>query len=202
MKYISAIIFVLMMYSYFSTKVALALKEDKDRLEYNQETLYSEAQTYKAADSLSAIKTRALQLELSEAKRLHAEELNRLKESKANISTLKQLITAQTKTISHLKLKLEDSIRVDTVLLLIDTIPCFKYQSSWTDIQGCLIKDSIDLQIKNKESLILAKSLRKKKFLFFKLPVWLFGYKQEELDIISENPNTTITEVKYIELVK
>ena len=202
MKHISIILFVLILYSYFSTKVALSLKEDNNRLENNQEILYSEAQTYKISDSLHAIKAQALQLELAEVKELHAKEVQRLKASKAETSTLKQLVTTQTKTISQLKLKLKDSLRIDTVLLRIDTVPCFKYKSPWVDIQGCIFADSIDLQIKNKENLILAKSLRKKKFLFFKLPVWLFGYKQEELDVISENPNTIITNVKYIELVK
>lgn len=202
MKQVSIILFMLIMYSYFSTKIALSLKEDNNRLTSNQEILFSEAQNYKVSDSLNAIKIQALQLELSDVKTYYAKETELLKKAQVEVSTLQRLTTMQTKSLNQIKLKLRDSIRIDTVLLRIDTVPCFTYSSKWLDAQGCIFKDSVDLQIKNKESLILAASLRKKKFLFFKLPVWLFGYKQKDIDVISENPNTIITNVKYIDLVK
>lgn len=202
MKHISIILFVLIMYSYFSTKVALSLKEDNNRLANNQEVLLSGAQNYKVSDSLNAIKIQALQLELSEVKTHYAKETELLKKAQVEVSTLQSLAITQAKNLSQIKLKLNDSVKVDTVLLHVDTVPCFEYSSKWLDVQGCIFEDSIDLQIQNRESLILAASLRKKKFLFFKLPVWLFGYKQEDIDVISENPNTIITSVEYIDLVK
>lgn len=202
MKNVAIILFISILYGYISTKVALNLKEDNNRLMSNQEVLFSKAQGYKVSDSLNAIKIQALQLELSDVKAHYTKETELLKKAQVEVSTLQQLTLAQTKSLNQIKLKLRDSIRVDTVMLRLDTIPCFTYSSKWLDARGCVFKDSIDLQIKNRESLILATSLRKKKFLFFKLPVWLFGYKQEDIDIISENPNTIITGIKYIELVK
>lgn len=202
MRNVAIILFMLILYSYFSTKVALSLKEDNNRLANNQEVLLSEAQSYKISDSLNAIKVQALRLELSDVKAYYAKEAELLKKAQVEISTLQSLAITQTKNLSQLKLKLNDSVKVDTVLLPVDTVPCFAYSSKWLDVQGCIFEDSIDLQIQNRESLILAASLRKKKFLFFKLPVWLFGYKQEDIDVISENPNTIITNVKYIDLVK
>lgn len=202
MKNVAIILFISILYGYISTKVALNLKEDNNRLMSNQEVLFSKAQSYKVSDSLNAIKIQALQLELSDVKAHYTKETELLKKAQVEVSTLQQLALAQTKSLNQIKLKLRDSIRVDTVMLRLDTIPCFTYSSKWLDAQGCIFRDSIDLQIKNRESLILATSLRKKKFLFFKLPVWLFGYKQEDIDIISENPNTIITGIKYIKLVK
>lgn len=200
MRNVAIILFISILYGYLSTKVALNLKEDNGRLMNNQEVLFSEAQNYKVSDSLNAIKIQSLQLELSDVKKHYAEKMELLKKAQVEISTLQQLTLAQTKSLNQIKLRLRDSVRIDT--LVIDTVPCFSYFSKWFDIQGCVLDDSIDLQVQNRESLILATSLRKKKFLFFKLPVWLFGYKQEDVDIISENPNTVITEFKRIDLVK
>ena len=58
------------------------------------------------------------------------------------------------------------------------------------------------MQIRNIESLKTIESKKKKKFLFFKLPIWLFGYKSKQLDIVSLNPNTTIEYIEYISVTK
>ena len=64
MRNVAIILFISILYGYLSTKVALSLKEDNDRLTNNQEVLFSEAQNYKVSDSLNAIKIQSLQLEL------------------------------------------------------------------------------------------------------------------------------------------
>ena len=59
-------------------------------------------------------------------------------------------------------------------------------------------KDTINLNIINYDELLITESLQKKKFLFFRLPISIFGYKRKVLNVISKNPNTKITSAEYI----
>lgn len=145
---------------------------------------------YKVADSLNAIQVKELQLSLAEYKKYRADDMALIKKLKADKA--QTVVKTETKTEYKIKTEIRDSI------VYKDTLKAFQYHNKWTDIIGLLNKDSVDLQIKNREELMLVESLQRKKFLFFKLPVWLFGYKHKSLDVVSKNPNTTIVSTEYV----
>lgn len=178
------------------------LTEENNRLSNNQETLLTENEHYKIRDSLKVSKTNQLELKLSELKKYKSEYTQLVKDLNIKNSQLEQIISVNAETITNLKAMLRDSIRLDTVSNIIDTLKCFEYKSKYTDVSGCINKDIIDMQIRNRESLKAIESKKKKKFLFFKLPIWLFGYKSKQLDIVSLNPNTTIEYIEYISVTK
>lgn len=178
------------------------LTEENNRLSNNQETLLTENEHYKIRDSLNVSKTNQLELKLSELKKYKSEYTQLVKDLNIKNSQLEQIISVNAETITNLKAMLRDSIRLDTVSNIIDTLKCFEYKSKYTDVSGCINKDIIDMQIRNRESLKAIESKKKKKFLFFKLPIWLFGYKSKRLDIVSLNPNTTIEYIEYISVTK
>lgn len=178
------------------------LTEENNRLSNNQETLLTENEHYKIRDSLNVSKTNQLGLKLSELKKYKSEYTQLVKDLNIKNSQLEQIISVNAETITNLKAMLRDSIRLDTVSNIIDTLKCFEYKSKYTDVSGCINKDIIDMQIRNRESLKAIESKKKKKFLFFKLPIWLFGYKSKQLDIVSLNPNTTIEYIEYISVTK
>lgn len=178
------------------------LTEENNRLSNNQETLLTENEHYKIRDSLNVSKTNQLELKLSELKKYKSEYTQLVKDLNIKNSQLEQIISVNAETITNLKAMLRDSIRLDTVSNIIDTLKCFEYKSKYTDVSGCINKDIIDMQIRNRESLKAIESKKKKKFLFFKLPIRLFGYKSKQLDIVSLNPNTTIEYIEYISVTK
>lgn len=178
------------------------LTDENNRLSNNQETLLTENEHYKIRDSLNVSKTNQLELKLSELKKYKSEYTQLVKDLNIKNSQLEQIISVNAETITNLKAMLRDSIRLDTVSNIIDTLKCFEYKSKYTDVSGCINKDIIDMQIRNRESLKAIESKKKKKFLFFKLPIWLFGYKSKQLDIVSLNPNTTIEYIEYISVTK
>lgn len=178
------------------------LTKENNRLSNNQETLLTENEHYKIRDSLNVSKTNQLELKLSELKKYKSEYTQLVKDLNIKNSQLEQIISVNAETITNLKAMLRDSIRLDTVSNIIDTLKCFEYKSKYTDVSGCINKDIIDMQIRNRESLKAIESKKKKKFLFFKLPIWLFGYKSKQLDIVSLNPNTTIEYIEYISVTK
>ena len=183
------------------------LKEENARLKSNQEILLTEnqvimaeSQKYKVSDGLSAARVSQLELTLKEYKKYRSEDLELIEQLKAGKSDLQRIISSQSETINILSAKLNDSIRIDTITNITDTLKCFNYKSKWTDINGriSLRHDSIDIQIKNRESLKIVETVSYKRFLGF---LWKTStVKSRHVDIVSENPNTEITNCEYISI--
>lgn len=183
------------------------LKEENIRLLSNQEILLTEkqsmmakSQTYKVSDSLNAAKVSELQFTLKEYKKYRAQDLQLIEQLKVKKSDLQKVINSQIQTINNLSAKLNDSIRIDTIVGKTDTLKCFDYKSKWTDVSGCidLKHNSISLQIKNRESLKIVETVIYKRFLGF---LWKINkIKNRQVDVVSENPNTTITNLDYVSI--
>lgn len=180
------------------------LKQDKERLENNQGILLSRLndsiRCYKVRDSLNAVSVSSLELRLKEYKKYRAEDAQLIKELTCRNENLQSVITSQIKTINSISTKLSDSIRIDTITNIIDTLKHFDYKSKWTDVSGIIDSnnDSIKLQIKNRESLKVIETVEYKRFLGF---LWKTSkIKNRQVRIISANPNTTIIETEYIRI--
>lgn len=183
------------------------LKEENTRLLSNQEilltqkqTIMAESQAYRVSDSLNAAKVSELQFTLKEYKKYRAQDLQLIEQLKVKKSDLQKVIDSQTETINSLSAKLNDSIRIDTTTNIANTLKCFDYKSKWTDVSGCidLKRDSINLQIKNRESLKIVETVVYKRFLGF---LWKTNkVKDRQVDVVSENPNTTIANLDYVSI--
>lgn len=183
------------------------LKEENARLLSNQEilltqkqTTMAESQAYRVSDSLNAAKVSELQFTLKEYKKYRAQDLQLIEQLKIKKSDLQKVINSQTETMNSLSAKLNDSIRIDITTNAADTLNCFNYKSKWADVSGCidLKRDSINLQIKNRESLKIVETVVYKRFLGF---LWKTSkVKDRQIDVVSENPNTRIINLDYISI--
>ena len=145
---------------------------------------------YRVSDSLNASQVGELQIKLSEYKKYRREDAELIKKLKADKP--QTVVKTITKTETRIETQLRDSIAY------LDTLKVINYKSYWTDLHGLINKDTIQLNIISREELLVIESLQRKKFLGIKLPGWLFGYKRGTADIVSKNPNTTITNIEYV----
>lgn len=169
-----------------------SIRNENKLLRANQKCLLDSIVHYKIADSLNAAQVKVLNLTLSQYKQYMADDAALIKKLKAD--NIKSVVTTRTETRTELVIK------YDTVFL--DSIKLFRYEDKWTDIIGTVYSDSVKLNIKNYEELIIVDSYQRKKFLFFKLPVKLFGYKHRQIDVVSKNPHTEIFSAEIINLEK
>lgn len=179
---------------------ALELQEENTRLTNNQTALLDSMQTYKVADSLNVAKINVLELSLSDYKKYREEDAALIKKLKAD--KLSAATSINTTTTTDIKTSVKDSIIYKDRFVPIDTVKQINYDSKWASVHGYLANDTINLNIVNREELLIAESFVKKRFIGIKLPIWLFGYKTKSVDIVSKNPNTEIKNLEYIQIYK
>lgn len=183
--YIIAIVILATCYISFNN-----LKNENKKLKANQETLLDSIKSFKVSDSLKAITVCNLELSLKQFKKYHADDAILIKQLKGQKPEV--IIKPSVKTEYKVRTELKDSI------IYKDTLKTILYKSKWNYISGFINKDTINLNIINYDELLITESLQKKKFLFFRLPISIFGYKRKVLNVISKNPNTNILSAEYI----
>lgn len=172
-----------------------SLKIEKGAYQTSMSVMMDSLRKYKVNDSLSAIQVGELNLTAREYRKYRPDDTSIIKKLKIDKPT------SVTKLISHTRDSICASLH-DTVILADneppDTLKHFSYNSTWTTIDGLIFRDSVQINIQNREELLITESTLRKKFLFIKLPPKLFGYKSRKLDVLSKNPNTTITGVEWV----
>lgn len=191
MKIRTFILFVLLTIAIVAIQQVDKLHKENNLLKTNQETLLSDIDRYKIADSINVARIGELNLSLSEYKKYRAEDAELIKKLKADKLDAVSNVKIETK-IEQVPVTIHDTIYKQAQL------KAFDYKSKWTDVSGIIMSDSVLLDIANREELIITESYQKKKFWFIKLPAWLFGYKSKKIDIISKNPNTEVVGAEFI----
>lgn len=191
MKIRTFILFVLLTIAIVAIQQVDKLHKENNLLKTNQETLLSDIERYKIADSINVARIGELNLSISEYKKYRAEDAELIKKLKADKLAAVSNVKIETK-IEQVPVTIHDTIYKQAQL------KAFDYKSKWTDVSGIIMPDSVLLDIANREELIITESFQKKKFWFIKLPAWLFGYKSKKIDIISKNPNTEVVGAEFI----
>ena len=135
---------------------------------------------------LQAAKVGSLTYTLDEFKRYRAEDVQTIKSMGLKLKNVISVASVSTQT----------SQNISTPTIKTDSTICFNYKDNFVSIFGCVKNDSTALVYTGQDSLTIVPSvIPKHKFLWM---TW--GVKGIQLDVISKNPNTTFTYVKYVEI--
>lgn len=175
------------------------LKAERDRYKGNTETLLTDVETFRVRDSLSAARVQSLELTVKEFERFRAEDAAIIRELKNKNRDLSQVNETQSQTIIDLL-----AIPKDTVVIVRDSIqvPAVAVHcgDAWFDFDGVLTAEQFTGTLTNRDSLLLAETVKYKRFLGF---LWKTRRVQDrQLDVVSRNPHTTIMGLEHIVIEK
>lgn len=170
------------------------VREEKKRLENNQEALLSDIQYYKTETGKNAASVQKLELTKSELEK-HCQDLTQTVEDLGiKIKRIQSATTTVSKTEVEIQTVVRDSIvyRDRPVTLKVIT-----WRDPWVSLNGVLEGEAFSAKIESIDTLSHVAHRVPKKFLFFR-----YGVKAVKLDVVSKNPHSRIVYTEYIELKK
>lgn len=175
------------------------LTAERDRYRENTEVLLSDVELYRTKDSLSAARVESLELTVKEYERFRAEDAVLIKSLQKKNRDLVSVNKTQSETIIALS-----SVPKDTVIVTKDSIitPAVKVHcgDAWYDFDGILTKELFTGTLCNRDSLVVAETIKYKRFLGF---LWKTNQiKDRQVDVVSKNPHTEILGVEHITISK
>lgn len=174
------------------------LTNERDRYKGNSEALMGDVEYFKVRDSLNGAKVQGLELTIKEYERFRAEDASLIKTLQARNRDLTQVNKTQSETIIDLLAIPRDTIIIrDSVPIPAIALHC---GDEWYDFDGILTQGEFSGNLTNRDSLILAETVKYKRFLGF---LWRTKHIQDrELNVVSRNPHTSILGVEHIVLEK
>ncbi len=161
--------------------------EERDTQLSNVNTLMQSVAEYQTREDLHAASVGDLELSLKQYKELRAEDAKTIETLKLDINRLQKVITTQTESYYKHTAELRDSIKYiikDSVQIPI-TVKTARRSDVWHSIIIEVYQDSVDYELKTKESLIIINHVIPKKFLWFR-----WGCKEIRTDVVNKNPYT------------
>lgn len=199
-KYIVIVIALLVAggYVYLSERRIKSLMSERDKYLHNTETLLSDVETFKVRDSLSAARVQALELSVKEFERFRAQDAALIRELKAKNRDLAAVNKTQSQTIINLQAVPRDTIVIrDSVKIPAVAVHAGDY---WYTFDGVLTETDFTGTLKNRDSLLVAESVRYKRFLGI---LWKTNkVKDRRVDVVSYNPHSEIIGVEYVVVEK
>lgn len=168
------------------------LTQERDKYKQNTEILLGESKTYKVRDSLNAIKVESLELTIKEYEKFRAEDAQLIKDLKKRNEDLKSVNKTQQETIIRLSAVPKDTIvLIDSIPIPAKKVHCGDY---WYDFNGILTESDFKGTLVNRDSILIAETIRYKRFLWFKTK----RIKSREINAVSLNPHTEILGMEHI----
>lgn len=167
---------------------------ERDRYKGNSEALLTDAEHFKVRDSLSAARVEALELTVKEFERYRSEDAALIASLRQRNRDLASVNTTQAQTIIELS-----AVPRDTVIIR-DSIPiravAVHAGDAWYDFDGLLTENEFTGTLANRDSLVLAETVKYKRFLGF---LWKTKQIQERsATVVSRNPHTEILGVEHV----
>ena len=174
------------------------IKSERNRYERNTESLLLNVEQYKIRDSLHAARVQSLELTVKEFERFRADDAALIKELKQRNRDLAAVNKTQSQTIIDLRAiprdtgVVRESVKVPAV-----AVHC---GDAWFDFDGLLTEKEFTGILINRDSLVIAESVKYKRFLGF---LWKTRkVENRQLDVVSKNPHTEIIGIEHVVIEK
>lgn len=178
----------------FQQRQIQRLRGERDRYWKNTETLIGDVETYRVRDSLSAARVQALEFSLTEFERFRTEDAALIRDLQARNRDLAAVNKTQSRTIIELLAVPKDTIIIrDSIQVPAVAVHC---GDAWFDFDGLLTQDAFTGTLVNRDSLLIAETVKYRRFLGF---LWKTNkVVDRRVDVVSKNPHTSIIGVEHV----
>lgn len=166
---------------------------EKERLEANQTALLSQVEYYTTKNGKSAADVRKLTLTVDELKQYNATLKKTADDLGIKLKRVQSASTTGVRTEYKFITQVRDSIVYRDSIIV--PVKAFTWRDPWTDVQGVIERDSVDLSVQSVDTLTTIVHKVPHKFWFIK-----WGCKAIKQTVVSSNPHTKITYTEYIEV--
>lgn len=166
---------------------------EKERFKANQTALLAQVDYWATENEKSAADVLKLSLTVDELRNANVRLVKTADELNIKLKRVQSASTFATKTDIKIITQVRDSIVYrDSV---ITPIKVFSWRDAWTDVNGVIERDSVDLSVSSVDTLTTIVHKVPHKFWFIK-----WGCKAVKQTVVSSNPHTKITYTEYIEV--
>lgn len=162
---------------------------ENERLRGNCEALTEDVRLYRTRAGESAVSVQALQLEISEFRKQHKEDAERIRELGI------RLRRTESYAKSAMEQRYSEAVVVRDTVILRDTVRIFEGGDRWSRIAGIIAGDSLHYDIRTVDTLHQVVHRVPRKWWFFR-----FGTRAIRQEIWSSNPHTQLVYSEYVEL--
>lgn len=168
-------------------------RAEKERFKANQTALLAQVDTLTTENGKHAADVLKLTLTANELRKSNAQLKATADELGIKLKRVQSASTSATKTEIKVVTQVRDSIVYRDSI--ITPIKAFSWRDAWTDVNGVIERDSVDLSIQSVDTLTTIVHKVPHKFWFIK-----WGCKAIKQTVVSSNPHTKITYTEYIEV--
>lgn len=169
-------------------------KGERMRFENNQAVLLAQIHTYKVSDSLNAARVDALTLTVDEFRKNFKEQASLIKEMGVKLNRVLSYTSLATETTNNITTTVRDSLVLREAPT---TLQVIQHSDKWLTLDGYIENREFHGRVVSRDSIEQVVHRVPRKFLFIK-----YGTKGIRQDIVSKNPNTEISYLRYIEFGK
>ena len=192
-KRLLTVIGVLVLFLIASVVALRKARAEKERLEANQTALLSQVEYYTTKSGKSAADVRKLTLTVDELKQYNATLKKTAEDLGIKLKRVQSASTTSVRTEVKFITQVRDSIVYRDSIIV--PVKAFTWRDPWTDVQGVIERDSVDLSVQSVDTLTTIVHKIPHKFWFIK-----WGCKAIKQTVVSSNPHTKITYTEYIEV--
>lgn len=193
-KILTSIILCLAIFIACYTISSEGVRHERDTLKANQTALLSDIKHYKTQSGKDAASIQQLTLKRDELES-YCDELNRtIKDLKIKLKRVQSISQTATQSDYAIVTSLRDSVIYRDSVIPVHA-KSIRYSDAWIDLDGYV--DSVQFigDITTRDTLIQVVHRVPKRFLFIR-----YGTKAIQQDVVSSNPHTKITYMKFIKL--
>ncbi len=173
------------------------LKQEKQRLAANIESLTTGTEQYITEAGRQAARAQQLELTTGELKQQCADLQARLEDMGIRNKYLQRAVSASTQMSAKVDTVIRDSIVYVPQLARLDTLQVLRWADAWVQLDGIIRSGRFTGSITSQDTLTVAVHRVPKKFWFIK-----WGTKRIDVSVASSNPHNVINEVKCVEIRK